>query len=312
MDVMKVVCRNFAFVLGLAIFGGCTSAPIQNVFNENRFLDGKTTLECGEFKCVSHWSSNASAMYALYEAGAWESLARKVTDIQYDYDLAYFYLARSAEGMGAWNAADIYYDDVRSARFTCSTKIIDTCNGIDVSAETVAGQKRLAIVDRSKPESLSMSLAEAQSRLGQIGLYRGDIDGISGPRTIEAIQSFQSSQGLPRSGALDTSTSRALMLVTRTPDRKYLRSENTSRSSSSYKPDDAPTPSSAPSSGTAKDAGRTRTKAAVEMLSEADPFAEVVIDVPHGAWVELLEQDGDWSRLRYKGQTGYVYSDTLE
>jgi hypothetical protein len=52
----------------------------------------------------------------------------------------------------------------------------------------------------------------AQQRLTQQGYYRGEIDGVSGPRTRRAIARYQSRHGLRVTGNLTTATLRALGL----------------------------------------------------------------------------------------------------
>lgn len=54
------------------------------------------------------------------------------------------------------------------------------------------------------------SIAQVQSELRQLGYYTGRIDGRWGPRTRAAMASFQSSQGLPRTGQGDVRSMNAL------------------------------------------------------------------------------------------------------
>jgi len=56
----------------------------------------------------------------------------------------------------------------------------------------------------------SRNLKAAQRTLKAEGLYKGKIDGKSGPLTIAAIQSFQKRHGLQQTGWLDEDTWRAL------------------------------------------------------------------------------------------------------
>lgn len=45
--------------------------------------------------------------------------------------------------------------------------------------------------------------ANVQARLAQLGYYNGDVDGIIGPLSRQAIANYQSDQGLPVSGDID-------------------------------------------------------------------------------------------------------------
>jgi len=53
-------------------------------------------------------------------------------------------------------------------------------------------------------------LQKAQRTLSELGIYHGAADGIMGPKTREAISSFQSQSGLPATGELDLNTVKAL------------------------------------------------------------------------------------------------------
>ena len=49
-----------------------------------------------------------------------------------------------------------------------------------------------------------------QTDLATIGYYQGDIDGVYGPQTIEAVEAFQEDNGLPVTGLVDPPTQAAL------------------------------------------------------------------------------------------------------
>lgn len=49
-----------------------------------------------------------------------------------------------------------------------------------------------------------------QIQLKNLGFYQGNIDGIPGPRTAEAVRAYQAKHGLPTSGELDESTVKSL------------------------------------------------------------------------------------------------------
>jgi len=54
--------------------------------------------------------------------------------------------------------------------------------------------------------------ANVQSELAHLGYYHGEIDGIIGPMSRDAIRHFQASHGLPVTGAIDTPLLRSLRL----------------------------------------------------------------------------------------------------
>ena len=65
-----------------------------------------------------------------------------------------------------------------------------------------------------------------QRRLANLGFYRGNLDGIIGPQTREAITEFQARAGIPVSGELDAQT-RALLLHRHDETHELLPDEAT-------------------------------------------------------------------------------------
>jgi len=66
-------------------------------------------------------------------------------------------------------------------------------------------------------------IRDAQARLNIIGLDAGPEDGLSGPRTANAIAAFQTSQSLVASGSLDQPTVAALALIVPAPQLQAYR-----------------------------------------------------------------------------------------
>ena len=52
-----------------------------------------------------------------------------------------------------------------------------------------------------------------QHRLNKLGFRAGRVDGVVGPRTMEAIERFQSSQGIPVTGVIDRKTKATLEAI---------------------------------------------------------------------------------------------------
>ena len=55
-----------------------------------------------------------------------------------------------------------------------------------------------------------MSSFELQERLNQLGYKVGTVDGVIGPRTVEALKKYQTDNSLPPTGALDVQTIKKL------------------------------------------------------------------------------------------------------
>jgi len=74
------------------------------------------------------------------------------------------------------------------------------------SAEAMPGTSRNQVSQLS-----GQQVAEAQRVLKAHGYYRGNVDGIVGPRTREAVATYQRREGLPQTARLDPPTVDALM-----------------------------------------------------------------------------------------------------
>ena len=62
----------------------------------------------------------------------------------------------------------------------------------------------------ARPEMSPSMVMQVQTTLQQQGFYKGNIDGLWGPATEGAVQSYQTSQGLAANGQLDQPTLAAL------------------------------------------------------------------------------------------------------
>jgi peptidoglycan hydrolase-like protein with peptidoglycan-binding domain len=49
-----------------------------------------------------------------------------------------------------------------------------------------------------------------QQDLADAGYYKGEVDGVYGPETVEAVQALQKANGLPETGTMDKATEAAL------------------------------------------------------------------------------------------------------
>ena len=82
-------------------------------------------------------------------------------------------------------------------------------------AAPVTAQARQALVASDAAAETSVrerELRRAQGTLKAEGLYKGRVDGKSGPLTLAAIEAFQKQHGLKQTGWLDQATWRALDL----------------------------------------------------------------------------------------------------
>lgn len=79
---------------------------------------------------------------------------------------------------------------------------------VDVGPQWPMAQSQSLLADRVAPDPEQVRVM--QQRLCDLGYWTGPIDGIMGPRTREALRSFQEQQRLPVTGAMDGATRAAL------------------------------------------------------------------------------------------------------
>ena len=89
-----------------------------------------------------------------------------------------------------------------------------------VKGQGLGGGGRLGVDGAAAPSQTSapgarsgnvrMSMKQAQQRLNELGFDVGSPDGAAGPRTQNALRTFQQDQGLPVTGRLDQATMRQL------------------------------------------------------------------------------------------------------
>ena len=86
-----------------------------------------------------------------------------------------------------------------------------TLAALNLPASDGASANNSAMPSSSSMQSPDM-VRQVQAALQQQGLYRGTVDGVWGPRTQGAVQSFQQSHSLSATGQLDSQTMAALNL----------------------------------------------------------------------------------------------------
>ena len=61
-----------------------------------------------------------------------------------------------------------------------------------------------------EPNVEGMTIYELQERLAKLGYKPGTVDGVSGPRTVDALKKYQADSKLPVTGLVDADTIRKL------------------------------------------------------------------------------------------------------
>ncbi|WP_160816595.1 retropepsin-like aspartic protease [Nitrosomonas oligotropha] len=118
---------------------------------DQAFLNGEIRLDC-QLLCGMQFGASLSDMHQLYLQQRWHELSRKIIEIGFNQDIAYYYLGRAAEGLGKTKSAEVYYLLSQSAP-RC---ILNGCNGLsfpDVINDRLANIKKYS----SAPEVISSS-----------------------------------------------------------------------------------------------------------------------------------------------------------
>jgi curli biogenesis system outer membrane secretion channel CsgG len=120
-------------------------------------------------------------------------------------------------GHGAAGAAGAYSKTPQGK--VIAAAFLDSYNQMVKSVREYAPQRvagglgtggALAVDGASTPSSATFSVADAQRKLAELGLYTSKVDGVSGPGTLAAIRKFQKIRGLAATGQLDGETVGAL------------------------------------------------------------------------------------------------------
>ncbi len=136
------------FLVSLSILIGCASEGLKTSAGGNStdwystFINGDGRLTC-QLACSGKYGGNRRTLKAYYDAQAWVDLSREVSEIGHGKDQAYFYLGRSAEGLGFNAAARTYYALALAYPMKCKSGSL--CDGIDIPSEI---KIRLGILDR--------------------------------------------------------------------------------------------------------------------------------------------------------------------
>lgn len=116
-----------------------------------------------------------------------------------------------AVGIGGWNRTpegriiagafmDAFNQMVMAARNYSAQSMGDRGLGTGGRMEVDGGRQA------QQAGNARMSLRDAQARLAELGYYQGTVDGITGPRTQDAIRRFQGDHGLSQTGTLTPPT----------------------------------------------------------------------------------------------------------
>lgn len=145
--------RALIGALGLVLIGFLSGGCADKTFSINdhnreqvisHFVSGQISLN-REVSFILADVGHRDRMSELYKLQQWENLARLVIETGWEVDRNYYFLGRSAEEIGARDAAITYYRRAlsRPPQSQCVTS--RTCVGIDVPRRS---SERLAALER--------------------------------------------------------------------------------------------------------------------------------------------------------------------
>jgi hypothetical protein len=146
---------------------GCASQMAQTPTGET-IVDIASSLKKGDIRltcdaaCSGKWGSSRTRAKMLYDNKLWNDLSIEVAKIGYRNELTYYFLARSAEELGYYNAALIYYKFV-FVSYKCLGALYDNCEGFVFPDVANDGIKRIEKITSSlKTESIAPKIKEEQ------------------------------------------------------------------------------------------------------------------------------------------------------
>ncbi len=101
-------------VLIALVLGGCAVNTQSIPYYEQQNIltvigNGSVELNC-TLACAGQYGWNRIELRRNYDTGNWRNLALMIVRLNHRDDQSYFYLGRAAEGLGAFEAALVYYN----------------------------------------------------------------------------------------------------------------------------------------------------------------------------------------------------------
>ena len=173
-------------------------------------------------------------------------------------------------------------------------------------------------------------LKEAQQLLARLGYSPVSVDGLMGGETRSALNEFQREYGLAVTYSLNDETYSKLQQAAKNgtstnPQKgsgnisdKKVEEDDTSTSGALNQSKEKPQieKNGASSSNESTESGDQKRLASVledvELKAAANVFSSNIRSIPRGTRVTVIEVEGDWVKVLFKDNTGYVYTDLIQ
>lgn len=150
--------------------------------------------------------------------------------------------------------------------------------------------------------STGPAVSALQTRLKELGYYKGSVDGICGSGTVSAIRAFQKKIGMNDTGKADAATQAVLYAGT------------APRADATATPRPTVTPTSIPTNRPAATAAptfpfTTYTLSSVNLRKGKSTNTTRLLTIPKGAQISVLALEEGYLKVSYGGKTGYIVSE---
>lgn len=133
-----------------------------------QFKRGNTIFDC-EGSCAFVY--DGAVLKFLYESGDWEALARKTLEYGLLEDESYFFLAKAAEGLRLFKAAEKYYRRsiaATNADISCGG-FLPTCEGFEFPGDAQLALADLQQIKKGRQHASNFPLSQKEVRKGETG-----------------------------------------------------------------------------------------------------------------------------------------------
>ena len=125
------------------------------------FKSGELRLEC-DTACSGAWGAARRKAKSLYDNHLWTDLVHEVARVGHRVDQTYFYLGRSAEGLGYNEAASTYFSLALANSYKCAG-FINNCDGLDVPRESREALARIPKAPKVEAPKVAESVVTSPS-----------------------------------------------------------------------------------------------------------------------------------------------------
>lgn len=131
-----------------------TLAPLPNESTRSKLEKGDIRFTCG-LDCSKAWADEKVTWKSFDEKKSWEELVNSVIKVNFIGDQPYYFLGRAAEGLGYFDAANVYYNLALTSAtyFKCSSTSAG-CNGLEFPTTV---NKAIEKLNHQPPDSKAIS-----------------------------------------------------------------------------------------------------------------------------------------------------------